>query len=130
MFWVEPCESESDTGTGDESGDDTGTETPGATDTETPGATDTETDSDTAGSGDDTEVLGTQASTAANGSQVSAAQGENGSVPTAVDAGESGHSAFGDFVRSPWPLVLVGFGALLTIASLVARRRHGVDGQE
>ena len=126
VFWVEPCESGSDTG------DDSGTGT--STDTETPGTTGTETDSDSAESGDDTEVLGTQASTGpnSNNTEVSPAQaqGGNGSVPTAVDAGENGHSAFGDFVRSPWPLLLAGLGALLTVATFVSRRRHGVDGQD
>ena len=58
------------------------------------------------------------------------AQDGNASVPTVVDAGENGHSAFGDFVRSPWPLLLVGLGALLTFAGFVSRRRHGADGQE
>ena len=139
VFWVEPCESGSDTG------DDTGTpSTETETDSGTP-STGTETDSGTASdqsdidvageqATDDTEVLGIQASTGPNGNNTEVspaqAQGGNGSVPTAVDAGEHGHSAFGDFVRSPWPLLLVGLGALLTFAGFVSRRRHGADGQD
>jgi len=30
-------------------------------------------------------------------------------------------------VRSPWPLALVGLGAVLALAAVVSRRRHGVD---
>lgn len=125
VFWVQPCTAAADSGTG--SSDDTGG-TGGAT--ETPG-TETETDSGTAESTDDTEVLGTQASAAPNGSntEVSPAQAQagKGGVPTAIDAGENGHSAFGNFVRSPWPLALVGLGAVLAFAAVASRRRHGVD---
>jgi hypothetical protein len=125
VFWVQPCTAAADSGTG--SSDDTGGTGGG---TETPG-TETETDSGTAESTNDTEVLGTQASAAPNGSntEVSPAQAQagTGGVPTAVDAGENGHSAFGSFVRSPWPLALVGLGAVLALAAVVSRRRHGVD---
>ena len=123
VFWVEPCA----TGAGGDTGTPS-TETETETDS---GTASDDSDIDVAGeqATDDTEVLGIQASAAPNGTQVSPdrARGSNGSVPTAVDAGENGHSALGDFVRSPWPLALVGLGALLTFAGFASRRRHGVD---
>ena len=121
VFWVEPCETTpvvsgdtGDTGTGTDTGD-------------------TDTGVGAAGAGDQIEVLGAQASTGSAGAagsltevsppQAQAAQAGNGAVPTAVEAGENGQSAFGDFVRSPLPLLVVGLGALLAAAAFVMRRR-------
>ena len=136
VFWVQPCESS------------TGGETPGGSGGGnggggTGGGGDNGTGSTTASTGPgDTEVLGEQASAAPNdtevlGEQASAAPGAGpaqgrDTLPTAVDAGENGHSAIGDFVRSPWPLAIVALGALLTLVAFASRRRVGArsDSQE
>lgn len=120
VFWVAPCEA-AQAGTG---------ETPAAGGT---GGTSGDTGSDTtevsgAGAGDDIEVLGAQASAAPNGvtTDVSAAQAAGAKVPTAVDAGEGGPQSVMDWVSSPLPIVVIGLGALLAAAALVARRRSRV----
>ena len=120
VFWVAPCET-APTGTG---------ETPGTGGT---GSTGGDTGSDTTEvsgptAGDDIEVMGAQASAAPNGvtTDVSAAQASGAEVPTAVDAGEGGPQSVMDWVRSPLPIVVIGLGALLAAAALLARRRSRV----
>lgn len=119
VFWVAPCEDDTDTGdTGDTGGTtgDTGGTTGGTGDTGT----------ETEGTGDDLEVLGVQASTgqqtSSDDTQVAGTQASQG-VPTSVDAGESGPRTFADWMRSPLPLIGVAFG--LALIAFAARRRLG-----
>ncbi len=120
VFWVAPCEATpgdtGDTGGTGGTGDTTGDT--GSDSTEVGGAT----------TGDDIEVLGAQATAAPNGvtTDVSAAQASGTQLPTAVDAGEGGPQSVMDWVRSPLPIVVIGLGALLAAAALVARRRSRV----
>ena len=138
VFWVEPCEEDTDTG-GEEDTDTGGeedTDTGGEEDTDTGGEEDTDTggeeDTDTGGEENtdeltETEVLGVQATagtTLVQGAQASAAQNGGAAeaagaeVPTSVEAGLTGE----EWSRSVLPLlaVLLGFG--MTFVALARRR--------
>ncbi len=137
VFWVEPCTDDTTGGTtpgGTTPGEDgTGSTTPGD-DTDVEGTTaedDIETSDDQQGTTDDTEVLGTQASTGDNNIEVAPAEAQvnaDGSqVPTSVDAGENGAM---DWVRSPMPLLIIALGGVLAAAAFVTRRRSRVAAGE
>ena len=140
VFWVEPCEEDTDTGgeedtdTGGEEDTDTGgeedTDTGGEEDTDTGGEEDTDTggEEDTDGQLTETEVLGAQATagtTLVQGAEAAAqnsgsAQAAGADVPTSVEAGLTGE----EWSRSVLPLLAVLFGFGMTFVALARRRAH------
>jgi hypothetical protein len=142
VFWVEPCQptpgdTDTEDGDGVTPGTDDGTE-PGSVEEETTPDSDievlgeeaTDEDGDTSLSPAEAEAEDGDQADALAGAQADAQAGsEDGSVPTAVDAGDNGRSAL-DWVRSPLPLLVIALGAVLAAAALVTRRRTRVQAGE
>ena len=126
VFWVEPCEDETETETAPEAAEG---EQPPVEENNTEGEEseggNTETEVGGEQAQDETVVLGAQASTGnSQGSQAGAqaAEGPAGAsatVPTSVDAGMSG----AEKVRAALPLLAVLLGLAVTGAGLLRRRR-------
>ena len=125
VYWVEPCEEESETPeTAPEAAE--GEQAPveeSDTGAEQSEGTNTETEVGGEQAQDEVVVLGAQASQGSPGTQAAEAPAEaSATVPTSVDAGMSG----AEKVKAALPLLAVLFGLAMTGAALLRRRRARV----
>ena len=126
VFWVEPCEEESEAAPEVAEGEQAPVEESDTESEESEGAN-AETEVGGEQAQDETVVLGAQASTGnSQGSQAGAQAaggpaGASATVPTSVDAGMSG----AEKVRAALPLLAVLLGLAVTGLALLRRRRAG-----